>query len=122
MPIVPLVRCSRMADSLAFYSGVLDFEVGGTAPDIEDPAFNVLTREGDTLFLSSHSGDGEFGQAVVVLTRDLDALFAALLKRGFQPPGRPGSPVHEAPLEQSWGTRELYVDDPDGNTLRFTQQ
>jgi hypothetical protein len=22
----------------------------------------------------------------------------------------------------TWGTREFYVDDPDGNTLRFTQE
>lgn len=31
------------------------------------------------------------------------------------------SMVHEGPIDQSWGTREFYVDDPDGNTLRFTQ-
>jgi hypothetical protein len=24
-----------------------------------------------------------------------------------------------APTDQSWDTREFYVDDPDGNTLRF---
>lgn len=29
--------------------------------------------------------------------------------------------VHEGPLNQTWGTREFYVDDPDGNTLRFMQ-
>jgi hypothetical protein len=28
-------------------------------------------------------------------------------------------PVHLAPLDQTWGTREVYVDDPDGNTLCF---
>ena len=26
------------------------------------------------------------------------------------------------PIDQSWGTREFYVDDPDGNTLRFIEQ
>jgi hypothetical protein len=29
--------------------------------------------------------------------------------------------VHEGPLDQTWGTREFYVDDPDGNTIRFVQ-
>lgn len=29
--------------------------------------------------------------------------------------------VHEGPIDQTWSTREFYVDDPDGNTLRFTQ-
>ena len=43
--------------------------------------------------------------------------------RGLVTPGDPDAPehVHEGPIDQSWGTRELYVDDPDGNTLRFTQ-
>lgn len=122
MAILPLVRCSRMATSLAFYTGVLDFELAGASPEIEDPAFNVLTRQGDTILLSSHTGDGEFGQALVVLTDDVDALFRTLRARGLRAPGRPESPVHEAPVDQSWGTREFYVDDPDGNTLRFTQE
>ena len=43
-------------------------------------------------------------------------------ERGLQSPGNPNSPVHESPIDQTWGTREFYVDDPDGNTLRFTQE
>lgn len=31
------------------------------------------------------------------------------------------SPVHQGPIDQTWDTREFYVDDPDGNTLAFTQ-
>jgi hypothetical protein len=27
----------------------------------------------------------------------------------------------DAVFRKTWGTREFYVDDPDGNTLRFTQ-
>jgi len=30
--------------------------------------------------------------------------------------GAPGA------TDQTWGTREFYVGDPDGNTLRFTPQ
>src|SRR5215475_11610154 len=43
--------------------------------------------------------------------------------RGLKTPGNPDAPqaVHEGPIDQSWGTREFYVDDPDHNTLRFTQ-
>jgi len=26
-----------------------------------------------------------------------------------------------SPVDQTWGTREFYVTDPDGNTLRFRQ-
>ena len=120
--IIPTVRCSNMRQSLAFYTSVLDFELVGGDDDLADPSFCVLSRDGGRLFLSSHRGDGEFGQAVVVTTDKLDALFRKFRERGLRTPGKPDSPVHEGPLDQTWGTREFYVDDPDGNTLRFTQE
>ena len=49
-----------------------------------------------------------------------DVLFDKFLARGLVRPNTPG-PVHQGPTDQTWGTREFYVDDPDGNTLRFTQ-
>ena len=81
-------------------------------------------RQGDLLMLSSHAGDGAFGQAIVVTTDDANALFQRFRARGLETPGNPDAPeeVHEGPIDQSWGTREFYVNDPDGNTLRFTQQ
>src|SRR5512134_2923711 len=123
MAIIPTVRCRCMKDSLTFYTQVLDFTcVEGDDSD-SDPSFFVLEREGDPLYLSSHRGDGEFGQAVVVIVNDVDAVFRKLRARGLKMPGNPGAPalVHEGPIDQTWGTREFYVDDPDGNTLRFTQ-
>ncbi|MGQ0702714.1 MAG: bleomycin resistance protein [Gemmatimonadales bacterium] len=123
MAIIPTVRCRNMKKALAFYTGVLDFErVDGDA-DLSDPSFSILSRQGDQLFLSSHGGDGEFGQAVVVTTDDVDALVRKFRARGLVTPGNPDAPqaVHEGPIDQTWGTREFYVDDPDGNTLRFTQ-
>ena len=54
------------------------------------------------------------------MTEDIDALFQKFLARGLVPPNR-DSPVHHGPTDQTWGTREFYVNDPDGNTLRFTQ-
>ena len=90
--------------------------------ELTDPGFAWLERNGDVLHLSSHGGDGVFGQAVVVETSEIDALFETFLTRGLKTPGSPNSPVHEGPLDQTWGTREFYVNDPDGNTLRFTQR
>jgi catechol 2,3-dioxygenase-like lactoylglutathione lyase family enzyme len=112
-----------MRAALAFYTGVLDFERVDGDDNLEDPSFSTLARGGDYLFLSSHRGDGSFGQAIAVLTDNVDALFRKFRKRGLATPGNPDSPqmVHEGPIDQSWGTREFYVDDPDGNTLRFTQ-
>jgi len=123
MAILPTVRCKNMKASLAFYTSVLDFECVDSDVDPSDPSFSVLSRNGDRLLLSSHSGDGEFGQVIVVTTDDVDALFRKFRKRGLCTPGNPNAPekVHEGPIDQSWGTREFYVDDPDGNTLRFIQ-
>ena len=61
--------------------------------------------------------------AIAILTDNVDALFRKFRERGLATPGNPDAPqmVHEGPIDQSWGTREFYVDDPDGNTLRFTQ-
>src|SRR6266567_5715891 len=123
MAIIPTVRCRNMRTSLAFYTGVLDFERVDGDDELGDPSFSVLSRDGDQLILSSHRGDGAFGQAVVVTTDDVDVLFRKFRERGLRTPGNPDAPkqVHEGPIDQSWGTREFYVDDPDGNTLRFTQ-
>jgi catechol 2,3-dioxygenase-like lactoylglutathione lyase family enzyme len=123
MAIIPTVRCRSMRAALAFYTGVLDFERVDGDDTLDDPCFSVLARDGDRLFLSSHRGDGAFGQAVVVTTDDVDSLFRKFRGRGLATPGDPDAPraVHEGPIDQSWGTREFYVDDPDGNTLRFTQ-
>jgi len=110
-----------MRRSLAFYVELLGFERVDENGAPDDPIFTVLLRGRDRLFLSSHAGDGVYGQAIAIETDDVDADFRELRRRGLRMPGRPESPVHEAPLDQTWGTREFYVDDPDGNTLRFTQ-
>ena len=122
MAIIPTMKCSDIRRSVDFYTGVLDFEVRREWSELTDPGFAWLTRNGDVLHLSSHSGDGVFGQAVVVDVPEVDALFETFRSRGLQTPGAPDSPVHEGPLDQSWGTREFYVNDPDGNTLRFTRR
>jgi catechol 2,3-dioxygenase-like lactoylglutathione lyase family enzyme len=125
MAIVPTVRCKSLKDAVAFYTQVLDFDRPGPgvgAGDLRDPGFCILYREGEELHLSSHSGDGQFGQAIAVLVPDVDALFAGFLKRGLDPSAKPQSPVHQGPTSQSWGTREFYVDDPSGNTLRFIER
>lgn len=120
MAIIPTVRVRDIHRSLQFYTHVLDFRRADDSDSITY-GFAALERAGDPLFLSTGSGDGEFGQAIVVMVEDVDALFQKFLTRGLVRPTTPG-PVHQGPTDQTWGTREFYVDDPDGNTLRFTQR
>ena len=87
---------------------------------LNDPAFIFLRRAGDLLAVSSY-GSGPIQQSVaLVMTEDVDALFAKFVARGLKP-AKPDSPVHRGPTDQTWGTREFSVNDPDGNTLAFTQ-
>ena len=122
MALIPIVRCRAMHEAVAFYTRVLDFQLIGTWPDLGDPALSLLMRDGFELNLSSHRGDGAFGQAIVVLVKDIDALFRKYLERGLDTSANIESPVHLGPIDQTWGSREFYVDDPSGNTLRYIQR
>ncbi len=106
-----------MQESLSFYTRVLDFEMepGSTA---ESPVIE-LNRGKAGIQLSVLEGDGAFGSAVNIVTENVDELFKKFMARGLDPSHKKDSPVHQGPLNQTWGTREFYVDDPDGNTLRF---
>ena len=70
-----------------------------------------LTRDGVWLHLSSFSGDGVSGGVVNLLVEDGDALHAEFLAKGVQ--------IDAGPVDQTWGTREMYVKDADGNSIRF---
>jgi catechol 2,3-dioxygenase-like lactoylglutathione lyase family enzyme len=121
--LIPTLRCSDMKKSVSFYKDLLGFELFERWPERGDPAFAVLVwKEEDELHLSSHSGDGVFGSVVSILTSDVDGIFSALKKYGMTFPVHADSPVHSAPVDQTWGTRELYVNDPDGNVIRFVQR
>jgi catechol 2,3-dioxygenase-like lactoylglutathione lyase family enzyme len=111
-----------MSRSILFYTWILDFELVSIFPGPTDPAYALLTRDGDELHLSSQPDDGIAGQSVLILTRDVDAVFAGMKERGFVPPDQQDSPLHQGPVDQTWGTREFAVDDPDGNTICFVQR
>ena len=121
MNIIPMMKCANMEESILFYTHVLDFEWAGTWPETGSPSFSILQRDGAELHLSSHSGDGVTGTVVSIIAEDIDMLFIKYIGRGLKP-GNKNSPVHQSPVSQTWGTREFYVDDPNGNTLRFIQR
>ena len=113
--IIPTFRCRDLARSVSFYTATLDFEFALVTPN-----YAVLTRDGDELHLELDPNPPR--QIAAVLIADPDATYATFRARGLPPSDKPDSPVHHGPLDQSWGTREFYVDDPDGNTLRFVRR
>ena len=74
-----------------------------------------VSRDGVWLHLSSFAGDGASGGIANLLVDDVDELYKELVAHGVQ--------IDEGhPVSQSWGTREMYVRDPDGNCLRFISE
>jgi catechol 2,3-dioxygenase-like lactoylglutathione lyase family enzyme len=117
--LVPTFHVRDVEKALAFYTGVLDFQTASVMKP-EAPFYAILTRGSDELHLSLHPDRGRC--SAIVICDDVDALFESFKKNGLIVPSRPDSPVHEGPLNQTWGTREVYIDDPDGNTLCYQQR
>lgn len=110
-----------MKKALAFYTGILDFEMSEPNASAED--WVVALKNGNAeLILTILEGDQKIGIAANVLVTDIDNLWRRYVSRGLDLSNRKESPVHLGPIDQSWGTREFYVTDSDGNTLRFVQR
>ena len=111
---VPVLHVSSAAVAEDFYCGQLGFRrqfayrVEEARPD---PCYMGLVRDGAQLHVSSFSGDAVAGGVVYLLVDDVDALFSELSLRHVA--------IDLAPIDQSWGNREMYVKDPDGNRIRF---
>ena len=104
-----MTNCAASED---FYCNHLGFrrEFAHRAdPALPDPCYMGITRDSVWLHISSFSGDGVFGAVANLLVDNVDALHAEFLAKA----------VAIAPVDQTWGTREMYVKDDDGNCLRF---
>lgn len=112
--IIPLLHMTRADATEAFYCRKLgfrlEFEVPASAGS-RDPSYLGVERDGLSLHLSSHAGDGVAGNAVYFVVEDVDRLHAEFLSKQVH--------IHLAPVNQTWGMREMYVLDPDGNSVRF---
>ena len=117
MKMIPIFRCRDMKQAITFYTGILDFKLcDGEGAD--DWVVNLVNGDAE-LQLTILEGNQKMGIAANVRVDDVDGLFQKYLGRGLDTSNKEGSPVHQGPIDQSWGNREFYVTDSDGNTLRF---
>jgi len=121
MKIVPVIKSADLERSLRFYTEVLDFERKWPREKERETANGVahLVRDGAELQISRHAGDGVFGSLNRVFVDDVDERYSTFRARGLDTSQRPESPIHTAPVDQTWGLREFAVADPDGNGLCF---
>jgi len=118
MKIIPLFKCRNMKNALDFYTGTLDFGLKYAEASVNDWVIDLI-NEGAELQLTVLESDNLFGSVINVWVDDVDGLFNKYLERGLDTSNKKNSPVHQGPLNQTWGTREFYITDNDGNTLRF---
>ena len=116
MKIIPLLRCNDLKEAIAFYTNVLDFTLKYSDEANNEWAIELINNDAEILLASR---DGTPRIAIIVRVDDVDALFKKYVDRGLIVPNNPDSPVHNGPIDQTWGMREFYVNDPCGNTLRF---
>ena len=116
MKIIPLLRCNDLKEAIVFYTKILDFTLKHPEESDNDWAIELINNDAEILIVSR---DGTPRIAICIIVDDVDAIFKKYISRGLIVPNRPESPVHNSPIDQTWGMREFYVDDPFGNTLRF---
>lgn len=116
--MIPLFKVTDMAAAIRFYTGVLDFVMTCAEDTVDSPVVD-LGHVKMELQITTHESGQLFGSIVYVYVEDTDALFARFKQRGLDV--KPGSPVHQGPVNQTWGRREFYVTDADGNTLRYCE-
>lgn len=72
-----------------------------------------LERDAVIFHISSFAGDGVRGGVVTFIVDDLDALHGEFVQRGIA--------IELEPTTQEWDNREMYLRDPDRNSIRFVQ-
>lgn len=120
MQIVPLFKVSDMQIAIRHYTGILDFIMTCPEDNADSPVVD-LGHEQMELQITTIESERLFGSVAYVWTNDVDSLFEKYCQRGLNISTHSNSPVHQGPTDQTWGRREFYVTDADGNTLRFCQ-
>src|SRR6218665_3567221 len=105
MKIIPLFKCRDMQEAIDFYTKILDFRQKYPEETAEDPVVDLIF-EGAELQLTSYESDTLYGSVVNIEVNNIDARFQRYLERGLDVSGKKNSPVHQGPLNQTWGARE----------------
>jgi uncharacterized glyoxalase superfamily protein PhnB len=113
---IPLMHVADSVSAEDFYCDKLGFRkefAHRSNAAKADPCYMGISRDGVWLHVSSFSGDGVSGSVANLVVDDVDALHAEFAVKGVR--------IDLEPFDQTWGNREMYVKDADGNCLRFIQ-
>ena len=114
---VPVLHVASSKVAEEFYCGKLGFELRFAYridETLADPCYMGFCRDSAWIHVSSFSGDAVTGGVVYLIVDDIDELHAGFVENGIS--------SDLEPTDQTWGNREMYVNDPDGNSIRFVQE
>jgi uncharacterized glyoxalase superfamily protein PhnB len=112
---IPVLHISDHVLAESFYCNHLGFtKTFSYCPFGETgPHYLGISRDGIEVHLSSFPGDGVAGNAVVLIVDNVDTLYNEFVSKKVN--------IDLPPTDQSWGNREMYINDSDNNSIRFTQ-
>lgn len=113
---IPILRIFEMEKAQDFYCGFLGFIIAWEHRFSEDlPAYMELSRDGLTLHLSEHHGDGCPGSTVFVWMTGVEAFHQEIMSKGYR--------YNRPSLETTfYDARCVEVIDPFGNRIRFNER
>lgn len=113
----PVLRIFEKDLAKSFYIGWLAFNLDWEyRPDDGGPSIMEVSRDGATLQLSGHYGDGSPGAKVIIEVEDIDALHRELTTERLNTHAKPGIEATD------WGAKIMSIADPFGNRLVFVQR
>ncbi len=113
---IPILRMFDVPKAREFYLDYLEFSVDFEHRFHDDaPLFMGISRDGLTLFLSEHHGDGTPGAHVIIEMTGVEELHQRLAAKKYRY-------MNPGIQTQEWGTREVCVVDPFGNQLIFSER
>ena len=112
---IPVIHVSNPVAAEHFYCSQLGFQKTFEYRPFGEggPCYMGIIRNNIIMHLSSFPEDGRAGNAVVLVVDDVDILYQEFSRKHI--------PIDLSPTYQSWGNREMYIKDADGNSIRFTQ-
>lgn len=111
---IPVIAVSESARAEDYYCRVLGFQKMFAYPPEAakpDPRYLGVARDGVWLHLQSYKPEREGMTDAFLWVTDVDRLHEEVSARG--------AIVQLPPTNQTWGTRETGIRDPDGNVLVF---
>lgn len=107
-PAIPILTVTDLRTSQRYYRDVLGFRVDWE--DGDPPDFGSVSR-GHAVVFMCQGCQGHPGGWIMLFTPDVDRLHEEFVDKGAR--------VKRAPTDMPWHLREMLVEDPDGNTMRF---